>query len=63
MQHDRNCTRGYEDYTVAVIGALGFEMSAVRYVLIRNTNVLISCVVARTRNVSASLAVAMLSRL
>lgn len=35
MQNERNIPRRYGDYTVAVICATGFEMSAVRYMLDR----------------------------
>src|ERR1700722_15722053 len=35
MQEERSVPRGYEDYTVAVVCAMGFEMSAVRYMLDR----------------------------
>lgn len=35
MQDERYSSRTYEDYTVAVVCAMGFEMSAVRYMLDR----------------------------
>ncbi|EXA32212.1 hypothetical protein FOVG_16583 [Fusarium oxysporum f. sp. pisi HDV247] len=35
MQVNHKSPRGYEDYTVAIICAIGFEMSAVRYMLDR----------------------------